>query len=193
MTRTLPHLCSHFSDILTNTLFSIRAMRKARPGNKNTRLTYKIGSKSGGAAPLPIFLLHVMCVELTKGMIATLKDAAAKLTGATRRAFQAQVTKDYLNGSLRRAERVFGWRRQNVETGLHELRTGIKCVGDFNARGNKKLEEKLPKLEHDIRALAEPHSQQDPNFQSPFLYTRMTAAAMRKIPLVNSGARTGEL
>ena len=53
-------------------------------------------------------------------------------------------------------------------------------MGDFTACGNKKLEEKLPKLEHDIRALAEPHSQQDPKFQSPFLYTRMTAAGMRK-------------
>ena len=49
-----------------------------------------------------------MFVELTRGMIATLKDAAAKLTGAKRRAFQAQVTKDYLDGSPRRAERVFG-------------------------------------------------------------------------------------
>ena len=52
---------------------------------------------------------------------------------------------------------------------------------DFTARGNKKLEEKLPKLEHDIRALAEPHSQQAPKFQSPFLYTRMTAAGMKAL------------
>ena len=48
------------------------------------------------------------------------------------------------------------------------------------ARGNRKLEEKQPELERDIRELAEPHSQQDPKFQSPFLYTRMTAAGMRK-------------
>ena len=85
---------------------------------------------------------EAICVELTKGMIVSLKDAAAKLTGAKRRAFQAQVTRDYLNGRPRQAERVFGWGRQTVETGLHELRTGIECVRDFTARGNKKLEEK---------------------------------------------------
>ena len=66
-----------------------------------------------------------MCVELTEGMLATLKDAAGKLTGAKRRAFQAQVTMDDLNGRPRQAERVFGWGRQTVKTGLHELRTGI--------------------------------------------------------------------
>ena len=42
-------------------------------------------------------------MELTKGMIVSLKDAAAKLTGAKRRAFQAQVTRDYLNGRPRQA------------------------------------------------------------------------------------------
>ena len=35
-------------------------------------------------------------------------------------------------------------------------------------------------MEADIRALAEPESQADPKFQSPFLYTRMTAKAVRK-------------
>ena len=134
-----------------------------------------------------------MCVELTKGMIATLKGAAAKLTGAKRRAFQAQVTRDYLNGRARQAERVFGWGRQTVETGLHELRTGIVCVGDFTARGNKKLAEKLQKLEHDIRALEDPHSQQDPKFQSPFLYTRMTAAGMRKALIEEKGWTSEQL
>jgi hypothetical protein len=32
---------------------------------------------------------------------------------------------DYLGGRARRAERVFGWGRNTVELGLHELRTGI--------------------------------------------------------------------
>jgi len=62
---------------------------------------------------------------LTEPQIATIKDAARKLTGAKRRAFQAQVTLDYLDGSARRAERLFGWSRKTVELGLHELRTGM--------------------------------------------------------------------
>ena len=51
---------------------------------------------------------------LTEQHIATIKDAARKLTGAKRRAFQAQVTLDYLEGSARQAERVFGWSRKKV-------------------------------------------------------------------------------
>jgi len=125
--------------------------------------------------------------ELTELMISTIKDGASKLTGHKRRAFQAQVTLDYLDGSARQAERVFGWGRHTVQLGLHETRTGIICLGNFSARGNKKTEEKLPQLERDIRDLAEPHSQQDPKFQSPFLYTRITAAAMRQALIEHKG------
>jgi hypothetical protein len=46
---------------------------------------------------------------LTEEVIASFKDAARKLTGPKRRAFQAQVTLDYLDGSVWKAERVFGW------------------------------------------------------------------------------------
>ena len=118
--------------------------------------------------------------ELTKQHIATIKDAAQKLSGTKRRAFQAQVVLDYLDGSARRAEKMFGWSRRTVGLGLNELRTGITCLDNFSARGNRKTEAKHPQLEQDIRSLAEPESQQDPKFQSSFKYTRMTAKAMRK-------------
>ena len=118
--------------------------------------------------------------ELTEQQILTIKDAACKLTGAKRRAFQAQVALDYIEGSPRRAERVFGWSRRTVELGLNELRTGIICLVDACKGANRKTEEKLPQLEQDIRSLAEPESQQDPKFQSPFKYSRITAKAMRQ-------------
>ena len=117
---------------------------------------------------------------LTEQQILTIKDAACKLTGAKRRAFQARVALDYLEGSPRRAERVFGWSRTTVELGLNELRTGITCLVDSCKGANRKTEEKLPQLEQDIRSLAEPESQQDPKFQSPFKYSRITAKAMRQ-------------
>jgi hypothetical protein len=50
--------------------------------------------------------------ELTKQHISTIRDAAKKLTGAKKRSFQAQVTIDYLGGTDRRAEAVFGWCRK---------------------------------------------------------------------------------
>ncbi len=130
---------------------------------------------------------------LTKEVIASFKDAARKLTGPKRRAFEAQVTLDYLDGNIWNAEKVFGWSHHTVELGLNELRTGITCMDHFSARGNRKTEAKSPELEADIRALAEPESQTDPKFQSPFLYTRMTAKAVRQALIDQKGWTDGEL
>ena len=104
---------------------------------------------------------------LTEAVIASFKDAARKLTGPSR-AFQAQVTLDYLDGSVWKAERVFGWSHHTVTLGLNELRTGITCMGNFSARGNHKTEEKLPKLEADMRALAEPKAKRIRSFSRRF-------------------------
>ena len=46
---------------------------------------------------------------LTDDFVATIRDAANRLRGRQKRAFQAQVAVDYLGGSARRAETVFGW------------------------------------------------------------------------------------
>src|SRR5262249_62367351 len=115
-----------------------------------------------------------MMNALKEPHIATIKDAAQKLTGAKRRAFQAQVVLDDLNGSARRAETVFGWARRTVFLGRHELRTGLTCVAHTAARGNRPTAEKWPQLAADRRSLAAPQSQVDPKFPSPFRYTRMT-------------------
>ena len=124
---------------------------------------------------------------LSEQHIATIKDASKKLTGPKRRAFQAQVAIDYLKSKPRLTERIFGWDRNTVELGLHELRTGITCVDHFKARGNKRMEEKIQQLEFDICSLAEPASQTDPKFQTLFKYTRITAKAMRKALMTEKG------
>jgi hypothetical protein len=131
--------------------------------------------------------------ELTDQTIATIKAAARQLTGVERRAFQAQVSLDYLEGSTRRAERVFGWSRKTVETGLGELRTGIFCVDDFSARGNRKTEEKQPELKEAIRTVVEPQSQADPKFQSPFAYTRITGESVRQVLIAEKMFRPNQL
>jgi Rhodopirellula transposase DDE domain len=118
--------------------------------------------------------------ELKDPHIATIKNAAQQLTGVKRRALQAPVTLDDLNGSARRAEAVFGWSRRTVILGLHALRTGITCVDHTAARGNRPTEEKRPPLAEDRRSLVEPHRQVDPKFPSPCCDTRMTAKAMRQ-------------
>ena len=89
---------------------------------------------------------------LTEQHIKTIKDAAKKLTGGKRRAFQAQVATDYMNSKPYLAEKTFGWDRKTVALGLNELRTGLVCFDNFKARGNKKTEVKMPQLEIDIVA-----------------------------------------
>ncbi len=111
---------------------------------------------------------------------ATVKDAAQKLTGYRKRDFIAKVAEDYFAGSARKAETVFGWSRKSVELGLHERRTGIRCVDNYGARGRQKSEVVLPNLETDIRSMVDMQSQADPKFQSTFLYAKVSARAVRE-------------
>ena len=121
-----------------------------------------------------------MVAELTDAVRETIKSAARKLTGFQRRQFQAEVSQQYCQGSARQAERVFGWGRDAVETGLHELRTGIRCLDYFSGRGRHKTEEQQPALVEQIHAIVEPQSQADPKFQTPLAFTRVTAKAVRE-------------
>jgi transposase len=121
-----------------------------------------------------------MVSELTESVKATIQSAARKLTGFLRRQFQAEMTLKYCGGQARRAERVFGWGRAAVDTGLNEVRTGIRCCDNFSSRGRHKSEEEAPELANAIHALVEPASQADPKFQTPLAYTRITAKAVRE-------------
>lgn len=121
-----------------------------------------------------------MLKKLTESGIAAIKKASKLLTGAKKRQYMAEISKDYLDGNARKAERLFGWGRKTVEKGLHELECGVQCIDNFTARGNKKTEDKNPKLREDIQALIEPQSQTDPDFKAPFRYTRITAEAVRQ-------------
>src|SRR5215467_14478398 len=49
--------------------------------------------------------------------IADVRLAASKMTGATRRAFEAEMTMKYCGGNARQAEGVFGWGRHTVGLG----------------------------------------------------------------------------
>lgn len=121
-----------------------------------------------------------MLTELTESVRETIQSAARKLTGFKRRQFQAETAIKYCRGNARRAERGFGWGRDAVDTGLNELRTGIRCVEDYSNRGRHKTEEQQPELVERIRVLVEPKSQADPKFQTPLAYTRMTAKAVHE-------------
>lgn len=130
---------------------------------------------------------------LTEKVKSTLQDAATELTGIKKRAFMAQVTQDYFDGSARKAETYLGWSRQAVGLGLKELQTGIVCLDNYGARGRKKTEENLPDLEEDIRSLVDSQSQADPSFQSTFCYARISARAVREALIEQKGYQDYEL
>jgi len=103
------------------------------------------------------------------------------MTGAARRAFQAEMTLKYCHGSARVAETMLGWSREAVEVGLAERHTGIRCLGAQAAwSGRKRWEEKYPTAATALRALAEAHAQPDPTFRTTLAYTRLTAKAARE-------------
>jgi len=121
-----------------------------------------------------------MSTELTDVMRKTVRSGARKLTGFRRRQFQAEVTLQFCQGNARQAERIFGWGRDAVHTGLNELRSGIRCVDNFRGRGRWKSEAQNPALVRQIQAIVEPESQADPKFQSPIAFTRITAQAVHE-------------
>lgn len=102
------------------------------------------------------------------------------MTGAARRAFQAEMTLKSCHGSARLAETLRGWSRTGVEVGLAERRTGIVGVDGHAAwSGRKRWEEQYPQAAAALRAVAEAHAQQAPTFRTTLAYTRLTAKAAR--------------
>ena len=116
--------------------------------------------------------------SLSASQIADLRLAASKMTGPTRRAFQAEMTLKYCEGNPLQAETVFGWGRHTVALGLSERRTGIMCLGAQAAfSGRKRWEDQPPEVAAVLRQLAEAHAQQDPTFRTTLAYPRLTAKA----------------
>src|SRR5262249_5262864 len=116
--------------------------------------------------------------SLRPSQIADLRLAASKMTGPTRRAFQAEIALKYCGGNPLLAETIFGWGRHTVEVGLAERRTGLLCLGAQAAfSGRRRWEDTQPEAAAALSRLAEAHAQQDPTFRTALAYTRLTAQA----------------
>jgi hypothetical protein len=113
-------------------------------------------------------------------MIPVLIDAAKSLRGSQRRLFMAKVVQAMGRGGQIWAEAYLRWNRQTIRKGMHELRTGMTCIDAFHCRRRKPAEEHLPRLLDDIRAIADGQSQADPKFQTNRLFTRISAAEVRR-------------
>ncbi len=121
------------------------------------------------------------------------KRTAEVLKGSARRIFMAQVIVLLGKGGQRQAERELGWNRGTIRTGQQELESGKPYEDNFSARGRKPVEEHLPNLLDDIKAIADSQSQTDPSFQTTRLYLRLSVAEIRRQLIAQKGYTDEEL
>ncbi len=126
-------------------------------------------------------------MELTDSIKTLLIATAQALTGSARRLFMARTVKELGPGGQQHAARELRWGRMTIRKGMHELDSGIMCIDAFRLRGRKRAEDHLPNLLTDIRAIVDGQSQTDPQFRTNRLYTRMTAAEVRRQLIAQKG------
>ena len=127
-------------------------------------------------------------MELTDSLKILLIETAKSLKGSARRLFMARTVKELGPGGQQRAARELRWGRMTIRKGMRELASGMSCIDAFNLRGRKRAEAHLPNLLTDIRAIVDSQSQADPQFRSHRLYTRLTAAEVRRPWLTPQGS-----
>ena len=126
-------------------------------------------------------------MELTDTIKTLLITTAKALTGSARRLFMARTVKELGPGGQQRAARELGWGRMTIRKGMRELDSGIACIDAVGLRGRKRAEDHLPNLLTDIQALVDGQSQTDPQFRTNRLYTRLTAAEVRRQLIAQKG------
>ncbi len=132
-------------------------------------------------------------MELTDDLKAFFIDTAEKLKGTDRRCYMAQLVKLLGRGGQQRAQDELGWDRKTIRKGLRELDSGQPIEDNFSARGRKPIEYHIPKLLEDIETIVGAQSQTDPTFQTSRLYTRLSAAAVRRALIKQKGYTDQEL
>jgi Rhodopirellula transposase DDE domain len=126
-------------------------------------------------------------MELTDSLKTLLIEAAKSLKGSARRVFMARTVKELGPGGQQRAARELRWGRMTIRKGMRELATGVICIDAFALRGRKRAEAHLPNLLTDMQAIVDSQSQADPQFRSHRLYTRLTAAEVRRQLIAQKG------
>ena len=132
-------------------------------------------------------------MELTDSIQTMLIETAKALKGSARRLFMARTVKELGAGGQQRAARELGWGRMTIRKGLRELDSGFLCLDAFALRGRKRAEDHRPNLLTDIHALVDRQSQTDPQFRTNRLYTRLTAAEVRRQLMTHKGYTNAEL
>ena len=130
-------------------------------------------------------------MELTEQIRQVVASATKELRGAALRRFMAEMVLE-LGCSQRQAAREFGWGRDTIRKGGHELRTGIECV-DGRCGKRAGVDERLPNLRGDIEDIVECWSQTDPRFRTTKRYSRLTVPQVAKRLVRDKGYDDREL
>src|SRR5215467_957972 len=126
-------------------------------------------------------------MELTDSLKALFLETARSLKGSARRLCMARTVKELGLGGQRRAERELGWSQVTIRQGTQEVESGFTCLDAFAARGRKPVEAHLPTLLRDMKAIVDSQSQTDPQFRTTRLYTRLSAAEVRRQLITQHG------
>jgi len=132
-------------------------------------------------------------MELTDSLKTMLIETARSLKGSARRLFMARTVKELGHAGQQRAARELGWGRMTIRKGVRELDSGLVCLDAFPLRGRKRAEDHLPTLLTDIQAIVDGQSQADPQFRTQRLYTRLTAAEVRRQLIAQKGYTDAQL
>ena len=132
-------------------------------------------------------------MELTDSVKTMLIETAKSLKGSARRLFMARTVRELGRGGQQRAARQLGWGRMTIRKGMRELDSGVVCMDAFALRGRKRAEDHLPNLLTDIKAIVDSQSQTDPQFRTNRLYTRLTAAEVRRQLIAQKGYSDADL
>lgn len=132
-------------------------------------------------------------IQLTDGLKSLYIKTATKLKGSDRRQFMAEVVQGLGIGGQTLAERELGWNRRTIRKGMQEFISGEAVVDGYARSGRKRIEVKLPHLLEDIQVLVDPQAQTDPSFKSTRLYTRLSAAEVRRQLIEQQGYEDEEL
>jgi DDE family transposase len=107
-------------------------------------------------------------------------ESVNKLKGSDKRIALAKTAKEIGKGGQSIVASQFKVSRDTIRKGRYELESGLKIVDAHNAKGRKKIEEKMPELMDDIKDIVDSQSQTDPNFKTTRLFTRLTVKEIRK-------------
>lgn len=132
-------------------------------------------------------------MELTEELKTLFIETAKSLKGSERRVFMARVVKLLGSGGQRGAAAELGWDRDTLRKGRHELDSGFRCYDHFSGRGRHRAEERWPNLLADSKAIVDEQSQTDPSFKTTRLYTRISAAEVRRQLIEQKGYQATEL